>query len=104
MMGVAAAAIGVLNWPHGSHPQAVEPGMLADQPTRLMAPSAELATVPPREEPNVAGERPQVHESRQDEVQAVLSFKGLTATPSPAAASPPPTRSPVGGPVMGPLS
>ena len=77
MTGVAAAAIVILNWPHGSHPQAVEPGMLADQPTKVMAPSAELATVPPREEPNVAGERPQVHETRRDEVQEVLSFKGL---------------------------
>jgi ABC-type sugar transport system ATPase subunit len=60
MTGVAAAAIVVLNWPHGSHPQAVEPGMLADQPTKVMAPSAALATVPPREEPNVAGERPRL--------------------------------------------
>ena len=99
MTGVAAAAIVVLNWPHGSHPQAVEPGMLADQPTKVMAPSAELATVPPREEPNVAGERPQVHETRRDEVQEVLSFKGLKATASPPSASPPPTPSPVGGPV-----
>ena len=99
MTGVAAAAIMVLNWPHGSHPQAVEPGMLADQPTKVMAPSAALATVPPREEPNVAGERPQVHETRRDEFQEVLSFKGLKATASPPAASPPPTPSPVGGPV-----
>jgi hypothetical protein len=99
MTGVAAAAIMVLNWPHGSHPQVVEPGMLADQPTKVMAPSAALATVPPREEPNVAGERPQVHETRRDEVQEVLSFKGLKPTPSPPAASPPPTPSPVGGPV-----
>jgi hypothetical protein len=99
MTGVAAAAIMVLNWPHGSHPQVVEPGMLADQPTSVMAPSAALATVPPREEPNVAGERPQVHETRRDEVQEVLSFKGLEATPSQPAASPPPTPSPVGGPV-----
>ena len=99
LTGVAAAAIMVLNWPHGSHPQAVEPGMLADQPTRVMAPSAALATVPPREEPNVAGERPQVHETRRDEFQEVLSFKGLRATASPPPASPPPTPSPVGGPV-----
>ena len=97
--GVAAAAIMVLNWPHGSHPQAVEPGMLADQPTKVMAPSAALATVPPREEPNVAGERPQMHETRRDEFQEVLSFKGLKATASPPPASPPPTPSPVGGPV-----
>ena len=99
LTGVAAAAIMVLNWPHGSHPQAVEPGMLADQPTKVMAPSAALATVPPREEPNVAGERPQVHETRRDEFQEVLSFKGLRATASPPPASPPPTPSPVGGPV-----
>ena len=97
--GVAAAAIVILNWPHGSHPQVVEPGMLADQPTKVMAPSAELATVPPREEPNVAGERPQVHETRRDEVQEVLSFKGLKATASPPAGSPPPTPSPVGASV-----
>ena len=61
LTGVAAAAIMVLKWPHASHPQAVvEPGMLADQPTKVMAPSAALAMVPPREEANVAGERPQV--------------------------------------------
>ena len=99
MTGVAAAAIVILNWPHGSHPQVVEPGMLADQPTKVMAPSAELATVPPREEPNVAGERPQVHETRRDEVQEVLSFKGPQATASPPAGSPPPTPSPVGASV-----
>jgi hypothetical protein len=95
MTGVAAAAIVVLNWPHGSPPQAVEPGMLADQPTKVMAPSAELATVPPREEPNVAGERPQVHETRRDEVHEVLSFKDLKASASQPAGSPPPTPSPV---------
>ena len=99
MTGVAAAAIVVLNWPHRSHPQAVEPGMLADQPTEVMAPSAALATVPPREEPNVARERPQVHETRRDEVQEVLSFKDFKATASPPAASPPPTPSLVGGSV-----
>jgi hypothetical protein len=99
MTGVAAAAIVVLNWPHGSPPQAVEPGMLADQPTKVMAPSAELATVPPREEPNVAGERPQVHETRRDEVQEVLSFKGPQATASPPAGSASPTPSAVGASV-----
>ncbi|HEY5203885.1 MAG TPA: hypothetical protein VIJ63_04705, partial [Roseiarcus sp.] len=97
--GVAAAAIVVLNWPHGSPPQAVEPGMLADQPTKVMAPSAELATVSPREEPNVAGERPQVHETRRDEVYEVLSFKDLKASASQPAGSPPPTPSPVGASV-----
>ena len=40
--GVAAAAIVILNWPHASPPQAVEPGMLADQPTKVMAPSADV--------------------------------------------------------------
>src|ERR1700722_8954736 len=97
--GVAAAAIVILNWPHPSHPQVVEPGMLADQPTKVLAPSAELATVPPREEPNVAGERPQVHETRRDEVQEVLSFKGPQATASPPAGSASPTPSPVGASV-----
>jgi hypothetical protein len=99
MTGVAAAAIVVLNWPHPSPPQAVEPGILADQPTKVMAPSAALATVPPREEPNVAHERPQVHETRRDEVQEVLSFKDLKATASPPAGSPPPTPSTVGASV-----
>ena len=74
--------------------------MLADQPTKVMAPSAELATVPPREEPNVAGERPQVHETRRDEVQEVLSFKGPQATASPPAGSASPTPSPVGASVI----
>ena len=100
MTGVAAATIVVLNWPHPSYPQAVEPGMLADQPTRVMAPSAALATVAPREVPNVAGERPQVHESRRDEFQEVLSFKDLKATVSSPAASTPPTPAPVAGPVI----
>jgi len=101
MTGVAAAAIVVLNWPRGSHPPAVvEPGMLADQPTKVMAPSAALATVPPREEPNVAGERPQVHETRRDELQEVLSFKGLKATASPPAASRRPTPSLAAGPTI----
>jgi hypothetical protein len=99
MTGVAAAAIVVLNWPHGSPPQAVEPGMLADQPTKVMAPSAELATVPPREEPNAAGERPQVHETRRYEVQEVLSFKGPQSTASPPTGSTSPTPSPVGASV-----
>jgi hypothetical protein len=99
MTGVAAAAIVVLNWPHPSPPQAVEPGTLADQPTKVMAPSAALATVPPREEPNVARERPQVHETRGDEVQEVLSFKDPQAPASPAAGSASPTPSPVGASV-----
>src|SRR3984957_7385892 len=96
MTGVAAAAIVVLNWPHASPPQAVEPGMLADQPTKVLAPSAALATVPPREEPNVARERPQVRETRGDEVQEVLSFKDPKAPASPPAGpvSPVPTPDP----------
>jgi hypothetical protein len=98
--GVAAAAIMVLNWPHRSHPQAMEPGMLADQPTNVMAPSAALVTVPPREEPNVAGERPQVHETRGDEVKEVLSFKGLEETASPPAASRRPTPPLAAGPAI----
>jgi hypothetical protein len=96
MTGVTAAAIVVLNWPHASPPQAVEPGMLADQPTKVLAPSAALATVPPREEPNVARERPQVRETRGDEVQEVLSFKDPKAPASPPAGpvSPVPTPDP----------
>ena len=94
LTGVAAAAIMVLKWPHALHPQAVvEPGMLADQPTKVMAPSAALAMVPPREEANVAAERPQVRATRGDEVQEVLSFKEDKATVSPPAA-PAPTPSP----------
>jgi hypothetical protein len=71
----------------------VEPGMLADQPAKVMAPSAALAMVPPREEANVAAERPQVRATRGDEVQEVLSFKEDKATVSPPAA-PAPTPSP----------
>ncbi|HEY5207128.1 MAG TPA: hypothetical protein VIJ63_21380, partial [Roseiarcus sp.] len=94
LTGVAAAAIMVLKWPHALHPQpVVEPGMLADQPTKVMAPSAALAMVPPREEANVAAERPQVRATRGDEVQEVLSFKEDKATVSPPAA-PAPTPSP----------
>ena len=79
----AAAAIVALNWPHGSHrPQIVEPGLIADQPAKLMAPSAALATVPPREEPNVAGERPRVHQARGDQVEEMLSFKPGSASAS----------------------
>src|ERR1700691_4375215 len=99
LTGVAAAAIMVLKWPHALHPQAVvEPGMLADQPAKVMAPSAALAMVPPREEANVAAERPQVRATRGDEVQEVLSFKEDKATVSPPAA-PAPTPSPAGASV-----
>jgi hypothetical protein len=58
-----------------------------------------LATIPPREEPNVARERPQVHETRRDEVQEVLSFKDLKASASPPAGSASPTASPIGASV-----
>ena len=79
----AAAAIVALNWPHGSRrPQIVEPGLIAEPPAKLMAPSAALATVPPREEPNVAGERPRVHQARGDQVEEMLSFKPGSASAS----------------------
>jgi hypothetical protein len=91
----------VLNWPHPKRPpQVVEPGMLADQQPKLMAPSAELAKVPPREEANASDERVQVRETRGDEVNEVLSFKGVEATASPPASSTHPTpSSPLGGSV-----
>ena len=101
LAGVAAAAIMVLNWPHPKRPpQVVEPGMLADQQPKLMAPSAELAKVPPREAENASDERVQVRETRGDEVNEVLSFKGIEATASPPASSTRPTpSSPLGGSV-----
>ncbi|MGA8446511.1 MAG: hypothetical protein WB766_15175, partial [Roseiarcus sp.] len=72
--GVAIPAIVVLNWPH-SAAQPVEPGMLADGQTKVMAPSAALATAPPREALNVSLERPLVNETRRDELNEMLSFK-----------------------------
>jgi hypothetical protein len=94
LTGVAAAAIMMWTWPRPVHPlQVMEPGMLADQPTKLMAPSAALAKVSPREGPNVARDRPEVRETRRDEVKEVLSFKGLDPTASPPASPPPPTAS-----------
>jgi hypothetical protein len=101
LTGVAAAAIMVLNWPHPKRPpQVVEPGMLADQQPKLMAPSAELAKVPPREGANASDERVQVRETRGDEVNEVLSFKDVEATASPPASSTHPTpSSPLGGSV-----
>src|SRR3984957_1847459 len=100
LTGVAAAAIMVLKWPHALHPQAVvEPGMLTDQPAKVMAPSAALAMIPPREEANVAAERPQVRATRGDEVQEVLSFKEDKAPASPPAGSAPPSPSPIAGSV-----
>ena len=87
---VAIPAIVVLNWPHSAPQPVVEPGMLADGQTKLMAPSAALATAPPREAPNVSRDRPLVHETRGDEVNEILSFKGgdkaeASATEAPAA-------------------
>jgi hypothetical protein len=73
--GVAIPAIIVLNWPH-SAAQPVEPGMLADGQTKVMAPSAALATAPPREALNVSLERPLVNETRRDELNEMLSFRG----------------------------
>ena len=50
--------------------------MLADGQTKVMAPSAALATAPPREAPNVSRDRPLVNETRGDEVNEMVSFKG----------------------------
>ena len=88
--GVAIPAIVVLNWPRSASQPVVEPGMLAEGQTKLMAPSAALATAQPREAPNVSRDRPQVHETRGDEVNEILSFKGgdkaeASATEAPAA-------------------
>jgi hypothetical protein len=76
---VAVAAIVVLNWPTSAPPPAVEPGMLADGQTKLMAPSAALAKAPPREVLNVSEPRPRVHETRGDELNEMLSFKSGAA-------------------------
>ena len=73
---VAIPAIVVLNWPHSAPQPVVEPGMLADGQTKVMAPSAALATAPPREAPNVSRDRPLVNETRRDELNEMLSFKG----------------------------
>ncbi len=73
---VAISAIVVLNWPHSAPPPVVEPGMLADGQTKVMAPSAALATAPPREAPNVSRDRPLVNETRRDELTEMMSFKG----------------------------
>src|SRR5271170_3047075 len=73
---VAIAAIVVLNWPRSAPQPVVEPGMLADGQTKVMAPSAALATAPPREALNVSGDRPLVNETRRDELNEMLSFKG----------------------------
>jgi len=73
---VAIPAIVFLNLPHGAPQSVVEPGMLADAQTKVMAPSAALATAPPREAPNVSRDRPLVNETRRDELNEMLSFKG----------------------------
>jgi hypothetical protein len=73
---VAIPAIVVLNWPHSAPQPIVEPGMLADGQTKVMAPSAALATAPPREALNVSRDRPLVNETRRDELNEMLSFKG----------------------------
>ena len=73
---VAIPAIVVLNWPHSAPQPVVEPGMLADGQTKVMAPSAALATAPPREALNVSRDRPLVNETRREELNEMLSFKG----------------------------
>jgi hypothetical protein len=73
---VAIPAIIVLNWPHSASQPVVEPGMLTDGQTKLMAPSAALATAPPREAPNVSRDRPLLNETRRDELNEMLSFRG----------------------------
>jgi hypothetical protein len=82
---VAIPAIVVLNWPHSTPQPVVEPGMLADGQTKLMAPSAALATAPPREAPNVSRDRPLVHETRGDEVNEIVSFRGDDKAQAPKA-------------------
>jgi hypothetical protein len=72
---VAIPAIVVLNWPHSAPQPVVEPGMLADGQVKVMAPSAALATAPPREALNVSRDRPLVNETRRDELNEMLSFK-----------------------------
>jgi hypothetical protein len=97
LTGVAATAIMVWNWSRPVHPlQVREPGMLADQQTKLMAPSAALAKVSPREGPSVSRDRPELHETRGDEVKEVLSFKGLDPTASPPPPPEPTASSPAG--------
>ena len=99
--GVAIPAIVVLNWPHSAPQLVVEPGMLADAQTKVMAPSAALATAPPREALNVSRDRPLVNETRRDELSEMLSFKAADqaadgSTPKAAApAAVPAAQSPV---------
>ena len=99
--GVAIPAIVVLNWPHSAPQPVVEPGMLSDAQTKVMAPSAALATAPPREALNVSRDRPLVNETRRDELSEMLSFKAADqaadgSTPKAAApAAVPAAQSPV---------
>jgi hypothetical protein len=87
---VAIPAIAFLNWPHSPPPSAVEPGMLADGQSKLMAPAAALATVPPREAANVPRERPHVVDTRSHELSEMLSFKEGDNSAEPASAAGPP--------------
>lgn len=64
--------------------------MMANGQPKLIAPSAALATAPPRETPNVAHDRPVVHETRRDALEEVLAFKGEGSAPGLALASPAP--------------
>jgi hypothetical protein len=83
--GVVISMIALLNWPRNAPPPIVEPGMLADA-AKLMAPSAALATAPPREAPNVSRDRPIVPETRRDELSEMLSFRGADSAPTGASA------------------
>ena len=96
--GVVIPAIVLLNWPRNAPPPIVEPGMLADA-AKLMAPSAALATVPPREAPNVSRNRPIAHETRRDELSEMLSFKGAESAPAEASAPANPSVKPTSPPL-----
>jgi hypothetical protein len=87
--GVVIPAIVLLNRPRHAPPPIVEPGMLADA-AKLMAPSAALATAPPREAQNVSRDRPIIHETRRDQLSEMLSFKGAksASAEAPAPANP----------------
>ena len=86
---VAIPAIVVLNWPRSAPHPVVEPGILAEGQTKLMAPSAALATAAPREAPNVSRDRPLVHETRGDEFNEIVSFRGGDKANANVAAMPP---------------
>jgi hypothetical protein len=99
---IAIPAIVVLNWPRSAPQPVVEPGMLADGQPKVLAPSAALATAPPREAPNVSRDRPLVNETRRDELNEMLSFRGgdMAAYGSTLKADAPPTVPAVQLPVM----